>query len=81
VSQPGISTNDLTVSKSTPHLRRRLAGKDNDVKSVFAAKNVVGDVDAMALIGSINRECHSKSTLLLDGESTCSFLMVAQKRY
>ncbi|KAI4738137.1 BIG1-domain-containing protein [Aureobasidium sp. EXF-12298] len=70
VSQPGISTNDLTVSKSTPHLRRRLSGKDDNVKSIFAAKNVVGDVDGMALVASITRECHTKSTLLLDGEST-----------
>lgn len=69
VSQPGISTNDLTVSKSTPHLRRRLSGKDDNVKSIFAAKNVVGDVDGMALVASITRECHTKSTLLLDGES------------
>ncbi|KAG9946959.1 BIG1-domain-containing protein, partial [Aureobasidium melanogenum] len=68
VSQPGISTNDLTVSKSTPHLRRRLSGKDDNVKSIFAAKNVVGDVDGMALVASINRQCHTKSTLLLDGE-------------
>ncbi|KAH0142532.1 BIG1-domain-containing protein, partial [Aureobasidium melanogenum] len=69
VSQPGISTNDLTVSKSTPHLRRRLSGKDDNVKSIFAAKNVVGDVDGMALVASITRECHTKSTLLLDGEN------------
>ncbi|KAH0362035.1 BIG1-domain-containing protein, partial [Aureobasidium melanogenum] len=68
VSQPGISTSDLTVSKSTPHLRRRLSGKDDNVKSIFAAKNVVGDVDGMAVVASINRECHTKSTLLLDGE-------------
>ncbi|KAG9528879.1 BIG1-domain-containing protein, partial [Aureobasidium melanogenum] len=69
VSQPGISTNDLTVSKSTPHLRRRLSGKDDNVKSNFAAKNVVGDVDGMALVAFITRECHTKSTLLLDGEN------------
>ncbi|KAH0006434.1 BIG1-domain-containing protein, partial [Aureobasidium melanogenum] len=69
VSQPGISTNDLTVSKSTPHLRRRLSGKDDNVKSIFAAKNVVGHVDGMALVASITRECHTKSTLLLDGEN------------
>ncbi|KAG9639575.1 BIG1-domain-containing protein, partial [Aureobasidium melanogenum] len=69
VSQPGISTNDLTVSKSTPHLRRRLSGKDDNVKSIFAARNVVGDVDGMALVASITRECHTKSTLLLDAEN------------
>ncbi|KAH0290959.1 BIG1-domain-containing protein [Aureobasidium namibiae CBS 147.97] len=68
VSQPGLTTDDLTVSKSTPHLRRRLAGKDNRVKSVFAAKNVVGHVDAMVMVSSINRECSTRSTMLLDGE-------------
>lgn len=73
VSQPGVSTNDLTVSKSTPHLRRRLSGKDEHVKSVLAVKNVVGDVDAMKLVSVITRECdketlRSYSTLLLDGE-------------
>ncbi|KAI4737584.1 BIG1-domain-containing protein [Aureobasidium sp. EXF-12298] len=68
VSQPGISVDDLTVSKSTPHLRRRLAGKDDNVKSVFAAKNVVGNLDAVTLIGSIRRECHIMTSLLLDGE-------------
>ena len=68
VSQPGVSTNDLTLSKSTPHLRRRLSAKDDDVKSVFTAKNVVGEVDAMALVATVNRECNTKSTLLLDGE-------------
>jgi len=67
VSQPGVTADDLTVSKSTPHLRRRLAGKDKDVKSVYAAKNVVGHVDAMALVASINRECNTKFTLGLDG--------------
>ncbi|KAI4797469.1 BIG1-domain-containing protein, partial [Aureobasidium sp. EXF-8846] len=56
------------VSKSTPHLRRRLAGKDKDVKSVFAAKNVVGHVDSMNMVASITRECNTRSTLLLDGE-------------
>jgi hypothetical protein len=81
VSQPGVSTDDLTVSKSTPHLRRRLAGKDNNVKSVFAAKNVVGHVDAMALVASINRECETRSTMLLDGESMCFFPLDARKRY
>ncbi|KAG9725678.1 BIG1-domain-containing protein, partial [Aureobasidium melanogenum] len=62
----------LTVSKSTPHLRRRLSGKDENVKSIFAARNVVGDVDGMALVASITRECHTKSTLLLDAESISS---------
>jgi hypothetical protein len=80
VSQPGVSTDDLTVSKSTPHLRRRLAGKDKDVKSVFAAKNVVGHVDAMNMVASINRECNTRSTLLLDGESMYFFPLVARKR-
>jgi hypothetical protein len=81
VSQPGISTNDLTVSKSTPHLRRRLSGKDDNVKSIFAAKNVVGDVDGMALVASITRECHTKSTLLLDGESMSSSPSAQRHKY
>ncbi|KAK6007037.1 hypothetical protein QM012_006045 [Aureobasidium pullulans] len=72
VSQPGVSANDLTLSKSTPHLRRRLSGKDDNVKSIFAAKNVVGEVDAMALVSTVSRECSTKTntmnTLLLDGE-------------
>ncbi|KAI5199318.1 hypothetical protein AUEXF2481DRAFT_39517 [Aureobasidium subglaciale EXF-2481] len=73
VSQPGLNTADLTLSKSTPHLRRRLSGKDDSVKSIFAAKNVVGDVDAMSLVATVNRECSSLdlqffSTLLLSGE-------------
>ncbi|CAD0106178.1 unnamed protein product [Aureobasidium uvarum] len=68
VSQPGVNSNDLTLSKSTPHLRRRLEAKDNNVKSFFAAKNVVGHVDARALVASINRECNTASTLLLSGE-------------
>ncbi|KAI4716874.1 BIG1-domain-containing protein [Aureobasidium sp. EXF-10727] len=68
VSQPGVDTNDLTLSKSTPHLRRRLEAKNDKVKSVFAAKNVVGHVDARALVASINRECNTASTLLLSGE-------------
>jgi len=81
VSQPGLTTDDLTVSKSTPHLRRRLAGKDNNVKSVYAAKNVVGHVDARAMVTSINRECSTSSTLLLDGASMCYASLVAQNRY
>lgn len=80
VSQPGVSTNDLTLSKYTPHLRRRLSGKDDNTKSVFAAKNVVGEVDARALVSTVIRECNTKSTLLLDGKSTCLFLLVAHER-
>ncbi|THY78449.1 BIG1-domain-containing protein [Aureobasidium pullulans] len=73
VSQPGVSTNDLTVSKSTPHLRRRLLGKDDKVKSILAVKNVVGDVDARRLTLSTSRECNKQSTrlfrsLVLDGK-------------
>lgn len=81
VSQPGVSTNDLTLSKSTPHLRRRLSGKDDNTKSVFAAKNVVGGVDARALVATVSRECNTKSTLLLDGESECFFVLTAYKRH
>lgn len=81
VSQPGVSTNDLTLSKSTPHLRRRLSAKDDNVKSVFTAKNVVGEVDAMALVATVNRECNTKSTLLLDGESTSSSLLITHRRH
>ncbi|THW67921.1 BIG1-domain-containing protein [Aureobasidium pullulans] len=73
VSQPGISTSDLTVSKSTPHLRRRLSGKDDSVKSIMAVKNVVGDVHARVLALAAVRDCNKQGTpswssLLLDGE-------------
>ncbi|THV79786.1 BIG1-domain-containing protein [Aureobasidium pullulans] len=72
VSQPGVSTNDLTVSKSTPHLRRRLSGKDENVKSVLAVKDVVGEVDAMKLVSKVHLGCdeikNGFNTLLLDGE-------------
>jgi hypothetical protein len=73
VSQPGVSPNDLSVSKSTPHLRRRLSSHDAKVKSLYTVKNVVGDVNAMSLVGMVEASCgrHSSwNTLFLHGQST-----------
>ena len=73
VSQPGVSANDLSTSQSTPHLRRRVSGKDSDVKSVATVNNVIrSEAIDTRLIGMLMSSCGAHggwSTLSLDGES------------
>ncbi|KAL6716203.1 hypothetical protein ACLMJK_005769 [Lecanora helva] len=57
VSQPGVSVVDYQNPGVTPHLRKSMLGNDKNIRSSIAVKEVLGQVDAVALSEVIQDKC------------------------
>lgn len=57
VSQPGVEATDYTDLFSAPHLRQKMSGDGQDVRSRFTVKDVFGIVNADDLSAKIQQNC------------------------
>lgn len=57
VSQPGVGAADYGSRFSAPHLRKRIAGEDENVRSSFTVADVLGEIDPSELVRVVEKEC------------------------
>ncbi|KAL8811297.1 MAG: hypothetical protein Q9200_001908 [Gallowayella weberi] len=57
VTQPGVHAEDYTDRYSAPHLRRKVLGEDESVRSTMSVTDVLGDVDTGKIIGILEEKC------------------------
>ncbi|KAL8724710.1 MAG: hypothetical protein Q9166_007798 [cf. Caloplaca sp. 2 TL-2023] len=71
VTQPGVHAEDYSDRYAAPHLRRKVLGEDERVESTMSVTDVVGKVDAEALVDAMKDDCGA--ALLRVDASTGSF--------
>lgn len=69
VSQPGASIADFS-QQSTPHLRRKLSGGDQQTKSTVTVSNVLGSVSSKDMLSGLKKQCKSYNHVSVDVEGT-----------
>lgn len=57
ISQPGVGAADYGSRFSSPHLRKRIAGEDEKVRSSFTVADVSGEIDPSELVRVIEKKC------------------------
>ncbi|KAL8692011.1 MAG: hypothetical protein Q9224_004047, partial [Gallowayella concinna] len=57
VTQPGVHAEDYSDRYSAPHLRRKVLGEDERVRSTMSVMDVLGDVDAEKIVGMLEERC------------------------
>ncbi|KAF1845698.1 BIG1-domain-containing protein [Cucurbitaria berberidis CBS 394.84] len=57
VQQEGVSSADYADGRITPHLSQYMGGKHEEVKTTFALPDVVGQVDAAAILAHLQAKC------------------------
>ena len=70
VSQPGVNAADYGSRFSAPHLRKRIAGEDENVRSSFTVADVVGEMDTKRLVDVIGKKCGA-GLMSVDASSKC----------
>ena len=57
VSQPGVKAADYGNRFSAPHLRKRIGGDDENVRSSFTVADVFGEIDPNGLVRLVEKKC------------------------
>lgn len=57
ISQPGVGAADYGSRFSSPHLRKRIAGEDEKVRSSFTVADVSGEIDLSELVRLVEKKC------------------------
>ncbi|ODH12967.1 hypothetical protein ACO22_07735 [Paracoccidioides brasiliensis] len=57
ISQPGVHASDYSSDKVAPQLRHRVLKQGNEIHTVFAVSEVVGNLDVDGLQKILEREC------------------------
>lgn len=60
VSQPSVNAADYSTRRSAPHLRKRISGEDELIRSSFGVADVLGIVDADRLQASLEEICQAR---------------------
>ena len=60
VEQQGVSSADYEHGRSSPHLSRYMSGKHDSVRTTAAVTEVVGQVDAAAIMAHLQTNCASR---------------------
>ncbi|KAL8680457.1 MAG: hypothetical protein Q9186_003355 [Xanthomendoza sp. 1 TL-2023] len=75
VTQPGVHAEDYSDRYSAPHLRRKVLGEDERVRSTMSVMDVLGDVDAEKIVGMLEQRCGA--VVLKVDTSTGSFAVAS----
>lgn len=59
VSQPRANAADFSAARSAPHLRKRIGGLDENVRSSFSVADVLGVVDTDLIQSSLEEKCQA----------------------
>ncbi|KAI4124616.1 MAG: hypothetical protein LQ347_005676 [Umbilicaria vellea] len=78
ISQPGVGAADYGSRFSSPHLRKRIAGEDEKVRSSFTVADVSGEIDLSELVRLVEKKCGAG--LMSVDASTGSFAMIDDMR-
>lgn len=70
VSQPGVNAADYGSRFSAPHLRKRVAGEDENVRSGSTVADVLGEIDPRRLVEVVENKCGAGLTSV-DASSKC----------
>ncbi|KAL8645413.1 MAG: hypothetical protein Q9226_007318 [Calogaya cf. arnoldii] len=71
VSQPGVHAEDYSDRYAAPHLRRKVSGEDERIRSTMSVTDVLGQVNAEEIVASVEERCGA--ALLRIDASTGSF--------
>lgn len=72
VSQPRANAADFSVARSAPHLRKRMSGDDENVKSSFSVSDVLGVVDTDLIQSSLEAKCQAGLMTVDASSRSCS---------
>lgn len=72
ISQPGVAATDYGSRFSAPHLRKRIAGEDRNVRSSFTVADVSGEIDSSELVRVVEKKCGA-GLMSVDASSKSSF--------
>jgi hypothetical protein len=59
VSQPRANAADFAVARSAPHLRKRISGDNENVRSSLSVTDVLGVVDTDLIQSSLEEKCQA----------------------
>ncbi|KAI4278326.1 MAG: hypothetical protein LQ337_001095 [Flavoplaca oasis] len=71
VTQPGVHAEDYSDRYAAPHLRRKISGEDERIRSTLTVTDVHGGINTEAIIGLVEEQCGAG--LLRVDASTGSF--------
>ncbi|CAL8579779.1 hypothetical protein XPA_005510 [Xanthoria parietina] len=71
VTQPGVHAEDYSDRYAAPHLRRKVSGEDDRIRSTMSVTDVLGQVNTEEIVGIVGDKCGAAS-LRIDA-STGSF--------
>lgn len=71
VSQPKANAADFSVARSAPHLRKRISGHDENVRSSFSIADVLGVIDTDLIQSSLEDKCQA-GLMTVDASSRSS---------
>ncbi|KAL9036159.1 MAG: hypothetical protein Q9180_004460, partial [Flavoplaca navasiana] len=57
VTQPSVHAEDYSDRYAAPHLRRKISGEDERIRSTMMVTDVLGGINAEAIIGLVEAEC------------------------
>lgn len=72
VSQPRANAADFSGARSAPHLRKRISGDDENVKSSFSVSDVLGVVDTDLIQSSMEAKCQAGLMTVDASSRSCS---------
>lgn len=71
VTQPGVHAEDYSDRYAAPHLRRKVSGEDDRIRSTMSVTDVLGQVNTEEIAGIVGDRCGAAS-LRIDASSMSS---------
>ncbi|KAL8897356.1 MAG: hypothetical protein Q9207_007252 [Kuettlingeria erythrocarpa] len=73
VTQPGVHAEDYSDGFAMPHIRRKIQGKDDRIRSSMSATDVLGTMDTDKIVETVASKCGA-ALLKVDASSATSTL-------